>query len=88
MPPIHFQVCPPPILDILHAVLLVVELLTTFFSSLVSSQAVGSVSQAYQSFKLALTFNNNHAEAYNNLGVIEWRRGRGEQVCEGEREGL
>ncbi|CAI8055518.1 Tetratricopeptide repeat protein 8 [Geodia barretti] len=42
--------------------------------------AVGSVSLAYQCFKLALTSNNSHAEAYNNLGVIEWRRGRGEQA--------
>ena len=35
---------------------------------------------AYRCFKLALSANNNHAEAYNNLGVLEWRRGRGEQV--------
>ena len=44
------------------------------------TQAIGSVSLAYQCFKLSLTTNNSHAEAYNNLGVIEWRRGRGEQV--------
>ena len=44
------------------------------------TQAVGSVSMAYQCFKLSLTANNSHSEAYNNLGVIEWRRGRGEQV--------
>ena len=36
---------------------------------------------AYQCFKLALAANNDHAEAYNNLGVLEWRKGRGEQVC-------
>ena len=35
---------------------------------------------AYRCFKLALTANNDHAEAYNNLGVLEWRRERGEQV--------
>ena len=35
---------------------------------------------AYRCFKLALNANNDHAEAYNNLGVLEWRRGRGEQV--------
>ena len=35
---------------------------------------------AYRCFKLALSANNDHAEAYNNLGVLEWRRGRGEQV--------
>ena len=38
---------------------------------------------AYRCFKLALSTNNDHAEAYNNLGVLEWRRGRGEQVSEG-----
>ena len=42
---------------------------------------------AYQCFKLCVTFNNGHAEAYNNLGVLEWKRGRGEQVSEGGREG-
>ena len=35
---------------------------------------------AYRCFKLAVTTNNDHAEAYNNIGVLEWRRGRGEQV--------
>lgn len=35
---------------------------------------------AYRCFKLAVTANNDHAEAYNNIGVLEWRRGRGEQV--------
>ena len=35
---------------------------------------------AYRCFKLAVTVNNDHAEAYNNIGVLEWRRGRGEQV--------
>ena len=38
---------------------------------------------AYRCFKVALSANNDHAEAYNNLGVLEWRRGRGEQVSEG-----
>ena len=28
---------------------------------------------AYQCFKLALTANNDHAESYNNLGVLEMR---------------
>jgi len=36
---------------------------------------------AYQCFKLALAAKNDHAEAYNNLGVLEWKRGREEQVC-------
>lgn len=35
---------------------------------------------AYQCFKLTLTFNNDHAEAYNNLSVLELRKGRVEQV--------
>lgn len=35
---------------------------------------------AYQSFKLVLVHDNNHAEALNNLGVLEWKRGRGEVV--------
>lgn len=35
---------------------------------------------AYQCFKLALAFNNDHAEAYNNLAVLELRKGRVEQV--------
>ena len=38
---------------------------------------------AYRCFKLAVTTNNDHAEAYNNIGVLEWRRGRGEQVSMG-----
>lgn len=41
---------------------------------------VGDSGMAYQCFKLALASNNDHAEAYNNLGVLEWRRGRGEQA--------
>ena len=36
---------------------------------------------ATRCFRLALSCNNDHSEAYNNLGVLEWRRGRGEQVC-------
>lgn len=43
-------------------------------------QGLGDTTMAYRCFKLALSANNNHAEAYNNLGVLEWRRGRGEQV--------
>ncbi|XP_077588013.1 tetratricopeptide repeat protein 8 isoform X1 [Stigmatopora nigra] len=34
---------------------------------------------AYQCFKLTLTYNNDHAEAYNNLAVLELRKGRVEQ---------
>ena len=35
---------------------------------------------AYQCFRLALASNNDHAEAYNNLGVLEMRKGHIEQV--------
>ena len=35
---------------------------------------------AYQCFRLALASNNDHAEAYNNLGVLEMRKGHNEQV--------
>ncbi|KAK7903891.1 hypothetical protein WMY93_016498 [Mugilogobius chulae] len=40
---------------------------------------IGDVTLAYQCFKLALAFNNDHAEAYNNLAVLELRKGRVEQ---------
>lgn len=43
-------------------------------------QGIGDLTLAYQCFKLALAFNNDHAEAYNNLAVLELRRGRIEQV--------
>ena len=33
------------------------------------------MSLAYQSFRLTLANNNDHAEAYNNLGVLELRKG-------------
>ena len=45
-----------------------------------SLQGIGDLTLAYQCFKLALAFNNDHAEAYNNLAVLELRRGRVEQV--------
>ncbi|KAM9842140.1 tetratricopeptide repeat protein 8 isoform 3-T3 [Aulostomus maculatus] len=40
---------------------------------------IGDLVLAYQCFKLALAFNNDHAEAYNNLAVLELRKGRIEQ---------
>ena len=43
-------------------------------------QGIGDMNLAYQCFKLCVTYDNNHAEAYNNLGVLEWKRERGEQV--------
>uniref|UniRef100_A0A672L514 Uncharacterized protein n=1 Tax=Sinocyclocheilus grahami TaxID=75366 RepID=A0A672L514_SINGR len=41
---------------------------------------IGDLTLAYQCFKLALAFNNNHGEAYNNLAVLELRKGRIEQA--------
>ena len=35
---------------------------------------------AYQCFRLTLASNNDHAEAYNNLGVLELKRGHVEAV--------
>lgn len=40
---------------------------------------IADLTLAYQCFKLALAFNNDHAEAYNNLAVLELRKGRIEQ---------
>ncbi|KAI5619531.1 tetratricopeptide repeat protein 8 [Silurus asotus] len=41
---------------------------------------IGDLTLAYQCFKLALAFNNDNAEAYNNLAVLELRKGRIEQA--------
>jgi len=35
---------------------------------------------AYQCFRMALASDNDHSEAYNNLGVLETRKGRVEMV--------
>lgn len=43
-------------------------------------QGIGDMSLAFQCFKLALANNNDHAEAYNNLAVLEMQKGRVEQV--------
>uniref|UniRef100_A0A8C5AJY7 Tetratricopeptide repeat domain 8 n=1 Tax=Gadus morhua TaxID=8049 RepID=A0A8C5AJY7_GADMO len=40
---------------------------------------IADLTLAYQCFKLSLAFNNDHAEAYNNLAVLELRKGRVEQ---------
>jgi hypothetical protein len=45
-----------------------------------SPQGIGDLTLASQCFKLALAFNNDHAEAYNNLAVLELRKGHIEQV--------
>lgn len=36
---------------------------------------------AYQCLRLALAADNDHAEAYNNLGVLELRKGGMEEVA-------
>lgn len=43
-------------------------------------QGVGDTNLAYQCLRLALVNNNHHAEAYNNLAVLEMRKGHVEQV--------
>ena len=35
---------------------------------------------AYQCFRLSLSANNNHAESFNNIGVLEVRRGNIDQA--------
>jgi tetratricopeptide repeat protein 8 len=49
-------------------------------STVIFFQGIGDLTLAYQSFRLALASNNDHAEAYNNLGVLEMRKGRLEMV--------
>lgn len=41
---------------------------------------IGDLNLAYQCFKLALANNNDHAEAYNNLAVLEMRKNHIEQA--------
>ncbi|XP_059770781.1 tetratricopeptide repeat protein 8 isoform X2 [Balaenoptera ricei] len=41
---------------------------------------IGDTNLAHQCFRLALVNNNNHAEAYNNLAVLEMRKGHVEQA--------
>ncbi|KAM8783010.1 tetratricopeptide repeat protein 8 isoform 3-T3 [Rhynchonycteris naso] len=41
---------------------------------------IGDVSLAHQCFQLALAHNHHHAEAYNNLAVLEMRKGHVEQA--------
>ena len=49
-------------------------------TGILSFQGIGDIQLAYQCFRLALASNNDHAEAYNNLGVLEMRKGHTEQV--------
>lgn len=48
--------------------------------NVILTQGLGDNILAYQCFKLAVTIDNNHAEAYNNLGVLEWHNDTKEQV--------
>lgn len=43
-------------------------------------QGIGDLNLAYQCFKLTLVNNNDYAEAYNNLAVLEMQKGHIEQV--------
>ena len=45
-------------------------------------QGIGDTNLALQCFRLALVSNNHHTEAYNNLAVLEMRRGLVEQVSQ------
>ncbi|GFR50306.1 hypothetical protein Agub_g12497 [Astrephomene gubernaculifera] len=52
---------------------------------------IGDLALAYQAFKIAISLNPNHAEALNNLGVLEYRKGNDESAAalfrSGAREG-
>ena len=43
--------------------------------------AIGDASLAYQCFRLSLSADNNHAESFNNLGVLELRKGNVDQAA-------
>lgn len=36
---------------------------------------IGDLTLAYQCLKIAISINPEHVEAYNNLGVLEYRKG-------------
>ncbi|GIL88321.1 hypothetical protein Vretimale_15095 [Volvox reticuliferus] len=52
---------------------------------------IGDLALAYQAFKIAISLNPNHAEALNNLGVLEYRNGNDDSAAalfrSGQREG-
>ncbi|GLC45301.1 hypothetical protein PLESTB_000307000 [Pleodorina starrii] len=52
---------------------------------------IGDLALAHQAFKIAISLNPNHAEALNNLGVLEYRKGNDESAAalfrSGQREG-
>jgi len=41
---------------------------------------IGDLGLAYQCFKIAVSVDSNHAESFNNLGVLELRKGNVEQA--------
>ena len=41
---------------------------------------IGDLTVAYQALKISVSHNPNHAESFNNLGVLELRRGNIEQA--------
>lgn len=43
---------------------------------------VGDLGLAYQAFKISVSVDPNHAESFNNLGVLELRKGNIEQAQE------
>ena len=42
--------------------------------------SIGDLGLSYQSFKIAVSLNSSHAEAFNNLGVLELRKGNVDQA--------
>ena len=41
---------------------------------------IGDLGLAYQAFKISVSSNPQHAESFNNLGVLEQRKGNYEQA--------
>lgn len=41
---------------------------------------IGDLGLAYQSFKISVSVDGNHAESFNNLGVLELRKGNIDQA--------
>lgn len=41
---------------------------------------IGDLTLAYQCLKIAISISPDHAEAYNNLGVLEYRKGNDDQA--------
>lgn len=41
---------------------------------------IGDVGLAYQAFKITVSIDSNHAEAFNNLGILELRKGNIDQA--------